>query len=90
MVNEDAMADGGAGVNLNASEKTRQMGGKAAKEAEAMEPEPMGQTMDPDGVEPRITEKNLQPAAGCRISGKDRLNILTHSGKHGTPPAGIY
>ena len=84
MVDEKPAADGGARMNLDTGQHARQMCREAAQPAKAVPPEPMGDTMQDQGVNARIAGQNLPERAYCRIAVKDRTNILTQIPEHGS------
>ena len=85
VVDEEALADCGAGVDLDAGQESAQVGAEAAEKKEFVLPEPVGDPVEPDGVQPRITENHFQFAARCRVPVEDSLYILLQSIKHRLP-----
>ena len=69
MVNDQAAADGGAGVNLDPGAAAAALGDGAGQKFQIMQVTPVGQAMAADGLDAGVQQQNLQPAAGRRISG---------------------
>ena len=68
VVNDQAAADLGAGVDLNAGDVAGQLGVQAGQEGKVVTVEPVGDAVEDDGVDAGVEEKDLQLAAGGRVA----------------------
>jgi len=50
-------------VDLDPRDGSRDVGNEAAENPEIVRPEPVGEVMEPDGVETRVAEEDLEHAA---------------------------
>jgi hypothetical protein len=76
VVDEEAAADDGAGVDLDAGPEAGDLGHEAGEELEAPAPEPMIDAMNPDGLEAGIAEQDHE-ARGCGgISFEDAARVF--------------
>jgi hypothetical protein len=82
VIDEEAAADFGAGMDLDAGEKTADVGGEPGEEVEPPQPEAMGQPMEEHGVKPGIAENDFELAAHCRVTLENDLEILLQGSKH--------
>ena len=85
MINKDASAQLGTGVNFNAGKEARQVGDEPGQEGNVAIMEPVGQAVGCDRVQPRIAAQHFQPVAGGRVALEDdgkivhQRNLLAHS-----------
>ena len=77
MVDKETPANFGSGVDFNARQEAADLGEEASQKLKPVLPEKMSQAMKPEGMQPWIAEDDLRHAPGCRVFGKDRLNILS-------------
>ena len=68
MVNDQAAADLGAGVDLNAGDVAGQLGVQAGQEGKVVTVEPVGDAVEDDGVDAGVEEEDLQLAAGRGVA----------------------
>ena len=68
VVNDQAAAELGAGVDLNAGDVAGQLGVQAGQEGKVVTVEPVGDAVEDDGVDAGVEEKDLQLAAGGRVA----------------------
>jgi hypothetical protein len=85
VINEELTADPGARVNLNAGDEAGYLRGEPTKKKQLMNPAPVGEPMEPDGVQARITEEHLNKIARSWITVKNRIYVFFHPGKHAYP-----
>jgi hypothetical protein len=78
MIDEKAAADLCAGMYFDSRQKTVDMGKQSATEPELPQPQAVGNTVHPSGVESRIAGKNLQNTPGCRVFLEYRLDIFLY------------
>ena len=76
------LTDDGARVDFDASEKTRDMRGKAPQPFEAMRPKPMRRAVQDDGMQAGVAGDDLPGAASCRVAVQNALDIRADFGKH--------
>jgi hypothetical protein len=62
-----------------------QVGEEAPEELQVMIPAPVGQAVDPDGVQARVTEQDFEQASCRRVSIKDRPDVFPNCPEHATP-----
>jgi len=79
VVDEEAIADAGSGMDLDAGDGAAQVGDDPRREVEAPVPEGVGQAVSLAGVEAWIGQDDLQGAAGRRVPLQCRLNIPSHA-----------
>ena len=65
VVDHQATAEPGGGVNLDPGEPAGNMGGEAAQQKQPVFPQPMGQFMPEHRVQTRVTEQHFHPGT-CR------------------------
>jgi hypothetical protein len=70
-------------VYLDTGQKPADMGDEAAQEIELVDPEPVGDAIDPECVQAGIAEDDLEHVAGGGVSFKDRIDILAEVFEHG-------
>src|SRR5258707_10981552 len=88
MVDEQAAADGGAGVDLDAGEEAAEMGNDAAEQAPAALPGGMSKAIEQQRLESGIGEHDLNARARRRVAGHHRVDIVNkmlenHETHHG-------
>ncbi len=83
MVEEHALADFGAGMDLDAGEPACNMRGETPQPGEAVVPEPVRRPVQDERVQARITGQDLPGAARGRITVEDALDIGAKTGEHG-------
>ena len=69
VVDDQAAADGGAGMDLDARPEPAPLGHQPGQEFQLVTVQGVGQPVVKGGVHAGVEEKNLQPAAGRRIPG---------------------
>ena len=81
MVDEEPSADRGTGMDLDPREKSGELRENARRRATgpALDPQAMGQAMNPDRVQAGVDDRVLDVAAGRRVVGARRGEVLTHS-----------
>jgi hypothetical protein len=84
VVDEDPPADGGAGVDLDAREEPAEMRHQPREPLEAQAPEPMGEPVELEGVEARITSDHFPHRPCSGVAFENALNILANSAEHGS------
>jgi len=82
VVDEDALADDGAGVDLDAGEPAADVRDEAPQPLEAMVPAPVRRALQPDRMQTRITGDDLPGAACRRVAVEDALDIGAQAVKH--------
>ncbi|MNT88639.1 hypothetical protein D3C72_2292280 [compost metagenome] len=82
MVEEHALTDLGAGMDLDACEPARKVRDETPWPLEAVVPAPVSGAMQPDRVQARITGDHLPRAARGRIAVEDALDIGAQAGEH--------
>ena len=83
VVNEEAAADLGAGVDLDARDHAADVGHEAAEQAEAALPEPVRHVIEQQRVEARIAEEHLDPGADRRVAAEHAADVFPNSLEHG-------
>ena len=83
MVDEDPAADGGAGMDLDAREKTRHLGGEAPQPVQVHAPEGMGPAVHDDGMETRITGHHLPGGPRGGVTLEDAGDVFSGAFEHG-------
>jgi len=78
VVDEEAAADGGAGVDFDASEHAGELADRAGQGSPACAVQSMGEAMQKDCVEARITQHDLEYAARGRVAAEDGFNLFTN------------
>jgi hypothetical protein len=80
VVNKEASADHGAGMNFNASQESREMRKHPRHGWVTVRPEGVGQPIEQDGVKAGVGEEDLDGRAGRWIALFDDLNIFSDLG----------
>src|SRR6185369_17533090 len=62
------------------------MRGEPAEKVKLVGPQPVRNPVEPYGMETWITEQNLKHISCCRVTIENRIDILSHAGKHLLPP----
>jgi hypothetical protein len=86
VINEKFPAYPGSGMNFDAGDKAGDLGSEATKEEQSVCPEPVGDSVHPDRMQSGVAEKNFHNITSSRVTVKNRINILSHPGKHLSPP----
>lgn len=81
-VDEETRAQPRAWMKLDPREESGEGGEAADQELEAAAPAPVGQPVEPDGVQPRVVEQDFWQAASGRIEFEDRADITPERVKH--------
>ena len=76
MVDEQAFADLGAGMDLDAREEAGNRGNEACRDEPLMLIEEVGQAMGPDGMKAGIAEQDFQRVLGGWIAVLDDANVV--------------
>jgi hypothetical protein len=69
-------------MNLNAGQKAGYVRKPSGQEMPPDLPEPVKDSVSPQGVEPGVAENDLENAAGRRILGKNIVDIFADGFKH--------
>ena len=75
MVDEEVLADGGAGVDVNAGETVGVLGHDAGNEGHLQQVQLMCQAVDHDGVETGVGEDDLVGVERCRVAHKGGFHV---------------
>src|SRR4030043_254745 len=86
MVDEESPADFCTGMDLNSCEPTAEMGNQTGSCKPSPLIEGMGNTVEPNGMEARITEKNFHSVFRCRISVFNGSDVFLKALPHGSIP----
>jgi hypothetical protein len=76
MVNKEASADLGSGMNLHPGESAVNMGHQPTQKAQTVPPQEVSQTVPPQSMQPGVTEQNLPQISGGRVFGESCSDIL--------------
>src|SRR5579885_1608117 len=79
VIDEQPAADLCARMNLYAGQKARQMADQSGDELEMMVPEPVRDSMEPDSVQSRVGQDDLEAGPRGRVAFKDSLDVLAHA-----------
>jgi hypothetical protein len=82
VVDHQARADRGAGVDFDPGQKAPQLRNPAGDQIELVHPQPVGQAIKPGRMQTRIAEHDLQLATRRRVALKVNLDIATDSLQH--------
>jgi len=82
VVDEDALADDRARVDLDAGEPARQVRDEAPQPLQAVHPAPVRGQVQPDGVQAWVAGDHLEAAARGRVAVEDALDVGSQAGKH--------
>jgi hypothetical protein len=77
VVDKEALADLGAGVNFNARQQPSKVGHETSHDVQTLLVQTVRQTMEENSVQTGVTEQDFQAALGGRIFPLDGLNVLT-------------
>jgi hypothetical protein len=84
MVDKESPADFCTGMDLNSREPPAKMGNQACGRKPFLSIEEMGNAVEPDRMEARITEKNFHKVFRSRISVFDGTNVFLETLPHAT------
>ncbi len=76
MVDEQAAADGGAGMDLDAGQEPPDMRQEAAGQPPIAAPQPVGEAVDDQGMQPGIAKQDLGTRAGRGVPRQNAVNVL--------------
>jgi hypothetical protein len=76
MIDKKTMADLCPWVDLDAGQKTTDMGEQATEEFTPTNPQPMGDAVKKESVKTRVTENDLKEVSDSRIARKDNIKIF--------------
>ena len=79
VIDEEAAADRRAGVDLDAREPAHELRARARDESEAAPPEPVVDTVGPDGVQTGVEERDLESAARGGVAELRRDEVFAHA-----------
>ena len=82
MYDKKPLADRRSGVDLDPRDGSRDVGNEAAEDPEIVRPEPVGEVMEPDGVEARVAEEDLEHAARGGVPLEDDLDVVPDRSEH--------
>src|SRR5579862_339955 len=82
VIDEEASADGGAGMDLDSGEEAAGLGDHSRNERDAPAIEPMGEAMSQNGVEAGVTEKDFNDALGRRVFPENGVDLFPDGAKH--------
>ena len=83
VVDEEPLADAGAGVDLDPRQKPRNLGEEPRHEAEPLLPDPVGKAVEKDRVETWIAGDDLQDAPRRRVPLQENLYFASQPPEHG-------
>ncbi len=83
MVNEEALADAGSGVDLNAGEGAGDVAHHAGDGVPAAAIKPMGQPVQENRVDAGVEQQDLQCVPGGRVALVDGIDLFTDGPEHG-------
>ena len=75
VVKENARANLGTRMNLDARQKARQMRDKTAQPLKAVGPAPVGASMQDEGMQPGVAGQHFPGTAGGGVAFKNALNV---------------
>src|SRR6185369_15133254 len=78
VINKKLSTDLGARMDFDTGQETADMRGKAAEEEELVDPEPVGDTIEPKRMQAGIAKYDLQHISGGRIAFKNRVDVFTN------------
>src|SRR5215469_15911400 len=78
VVDEKAMTDLCAGVNLDQGKPARHLRGKSGEEAEALVPEPVIDAVEPQGVQAGIAEQHFEVGSSGRIPLENGADVVAN------------
>src|SRR4029077_7516748 len=82
VVDEDARAEPGAGMDLDPGERAAEVRGKAPEQLEPVQPEPARELVDVDRVQAGIAGQYLPRRARRRVALEDAGDIAAQSREH--------
>src|SRR5690606_12275963 len=82
MVDEEAPADAGAGMDLDTGEPARDCGKEARRPAQAMPPQPMVDAMHQQRVQAGIAGEHLERVAGGGVALHHATDLFFEPGQH--------
>jgi len=82
MVYEEPPPDGRARMNFDAGQEAAELGDQARQQGHTPAVQAMGQAVQQDGMQTRITEQNFRHALGGRIPLEGRMNLLSDLSEH--------
>jgi hypothetical protein len=89
MIDEQAAADAGAGMDLDTGEDTRELRNHPCRQKKPVSPGGLGDPMHEDGVQARIAQQNLQLRSGGRVAGGDAGDVFANTLEHAGTPCAI-
>src|SRR3970282_1326982 len=87
MIDEKPFADRRSRMDLDSREGSRDVGDEPGENPDVALPEPVGEVVEPYGVETGIAEEDLQHAACGRIPLEDDLDVVPDRSEHLPLPA---
>lgn len=85
VIDEKASADGGSGVNLDASKPAGGLRNKPRNQGNAGLVERVGDAMEEDGVQTRVTEQNFDHTFRGRVLPEDGVDLFPDCTEHLVP-----
>ena len=82
VVDEHALANDRAGVDLNAGKMPGKLRNDAGKELAMMMVEPMGRAVHKDRPKTRVAKNDLQRVSCSRVAGEDSLDLTANGFEH--------
>ena len=86
VIDEEAAADGGAGVDFDLGEEAADLRDQRGQQRDAPAVEPVRQAVRQDRVEARIAEEDLDDTLGRRVFPENGFDLLPDGSKHAASP----
>jgi hypothetical protein len=86
MVDEYPAADGRARMDLDTGQPPSQMRGQAGQPAQLMAPQPVGESMQGQGMKARVTGQDFPGRARGRVALEHAGDVFTKTREHGRIP----
>src|SRR5690554_4408878 len=86
VIDKKTSPDGCARMYLNTGQPARKIGDHPCRPFEILAPEPVGQTMEPDRMQPGVGRQHFKRIARRRVPMKYRAYVFTYPIKHLTCP----
>jgi len=83
VVDEHALAEHGGRMDVDAGEHASQARATSREELEVVVPQPMANTVAPDGMDTRVAERDFEAGPRGRVAFASRDQIAPQGGEHG-------